>query len=219
MLRTRVHAFLDVRVYPRIIRATPGVDAPASLRARGMPLLQVADGARVVLAENVLLNSRNHGYHVNMHSPVKLLADRPGAEIVVGANTEINGTCIHAYESIHIGSDCLIAANTQIMDGSGHDASFPDVARRRLTGGGSSPIVIEDCVWIGANCVVLPGTRIGRGSIVGAGSVVRGVIPPGVLAAGNPARVVRRYEVQREAETESPGAGSAPATIPAIASS
>ena len=51
-------------------------------------------------------------------------------------------------------------------------------------------VVIEDCVWIGANSIVLPGVRIGRGSIVGAGSVVVKDIPPMVIAAGNPAKVI-----------------------------
>ena len=53
------------------------------------------------------------------------------------------------------------------------------------------PIVIEDDVWIGAGVVVLPGRRIGRGSIVGAGSVVAHDVPPFAVVAGNPAQVVK----------------------------
>ena len=51
-------------------------------------------------------------------------------------------------------------------------------------------IVVEDDVWIGANVTLLPGTIIGRGATVGAGSVVRTKIPPYAIVAGNPAKVV-----------------------------
>ena len=53
------------------------------------------------------------------------------------------------------------------------------------------PITIGDDVWIGGNVTVLPGVAIGSGSVVGGGSVVTRSIPPGVIAAGNPARVIR----------------------------
>ncbi len=55
----------------------------------------------------------------------------------------------------------------------------------------SEPIVIEDRVWIGSNAVVLPGVRIGFGSVIGAGSVVTRDVPPMSVAVGSPARVIR----------------------------
>jgi galactoside O-acetyltransferase len=55
----------------------------------------------------------------------------------------------------------------------------------------SEPIVIEDKVWIGSNAVILPGVRIGYGSVIGAGSVVSRDIPPMVVAVGTPCRVLR----------------------------
>lgn len=58
--------------------------------------------------------------------------------------------------------------------------------------GTSKPITIEDDVWIGANSTVCGGVTIGKGSIIGAGSVVNKDIPSGVIAAGNPCRVIRK---------------------------
>ena len=52
-------------------------------------------------------------------------------------------------------------------------------------------IVIEEDVWIGTRSIILPGVRIGKGSIVGAGSVVTKSVPQFSIAAGNPAKVVR----------------------------
>ena len=161
---------------------------------KGMPLIDVRDGGRVAIGDDVTLNSRNRGYHVNMHSPVKLVADKPGATIRIGASTRVHGSCIHAYSEITIGASCLIAANCQIIDGSGHEMGFEDLERRMQTSARGLPIVIEDHVWIGANCIVLPGVRIGRGAVVGAGSVVTKDVPPMAVAAGNPARVVRQFE-------------------------
>ena len=54
------------------------------------------------------------------------------------------------------------------------------------------PITVGSDVWFGGNVVVLPGVTIGSGSVIGAGSVVTRDVPPGVLAAGNPCRVIRR---------------------------
>ena len=51
------------------------------------------------------------------------------------------------------------------------------------------PVIIGDCVWIGAYVILLPGTKIGDGSIIQAGSVVHGEIPPMAIAGGNPAKV------------------------------
>ncbi|MDQ6795887.1 MAG: hypothetical protein M3067_13940 [Chloroflexota bacterium] len=53
------------------------------------------------------------------------------------------------------------------------------------------PVAIEDDVWIGANVVVLKGVTIGRAAVIGAGSVVTQDVPPYVVVAGNPARVIR----------------------------
>jgi maltose O-acetyltransferase len=57
---------------------------------------------------------------------------------------------------------------------------------------GSKPIVIEDNVWLGGGVIVCPGVTIGADTVVGAGSVITRDLPAGVVAVGNPARVVRQ---------------------------
>jgi acetyltransferase-like isoleucine patch superfamily enzyme len=178
-----------------------GMHVGKGIVLNGKPLVEISNGGEIWLEDEVVLNSSNRVYHINMHSPVKLFADRPGAVIRIGERTRIHGSCIHAYERIEIGKRCLVAANCQIIDGSGHDLSFDDVDRRLDTRGGAKPVVVEDAVWIAANCIILPGSRIGRGSVIAAGSVVTGDIPPMVLAGGNPAKVVRDYRGNKGLET------------------
>jgi len=159
---------------------------------RGKPIIQISDLARVVIGSNVTLNSRNYGYHVNMHSPVKIVADRENAVIKIGKNTRINGACLHAYSKIEVGDNCLIAANVQIFDANGHDISFDNPANRINTSSKGKPIIIEDNVWIGLNAVILPGVRIGHGAVIAANTVVAKDVPPMVVFAGNPGREVKR---------------------------
>lgn len=186
-----VSVWLFGKIIAGFISLRPNICVKGKLIIHGMPLIDIKKGARLVLGNNVTLTSRNKDYHINMHSPVKLFADADKAEIQIGENTRIHGTCIHASKSVTVGRNCLIAANCQIMDGSGHDLSFSNVENRINTRGIVKPVVIGDNVWIGANSIVLPGVTIGNGSVIGAGSVVTKNIPPMVLAGGNPAKVIK----------------------------
>ncbi|MEV8592784.1 sugar O-acetyltransferase [Streptomyces sp. NPDC052012] len=77
---------------------------------------------------------------------------------------------------------------------------------RRDGGQFSAPVRIEDDVWIGAGAVLLPGVTVGRGSVVGAGSVVTADVPPMVVVAGTPARVLRPItDADREWTYRPPG--------------
>ncbi len=183
------------RSYSLAIRITlfriTGLEIGQRVTFLGRPIIDIRHGGKVIIKDDVTINSRNYGYHLNMFGPVKLYADRPDAIITIGEKTRIHGTCLHAYSSISIGERCLIASNCQIMDGSGHDFSFDNVKNRINTKGYSQPIVIEDDVWIGTNTIILPGVKICKGSVIGAGSVVAKDIPPMVFATGNPAKVIK----------------------------
>jgi galactoside O-acetyltransferase len=88
---------------------------------------------------------------------------------------------------IRIGHGVMIAPSVTLTT-TGHPV-HPD--RRVDFARFSEPIVIEDRVWIGSNVVVMPGVRIGYGSVIGAGSVVTRDVPPMVVAFGAPCRVIR----------------------------
>lgn len=189
----RFFSYLVGQSYFVLKASSSNLERGRGVKVFGLPMFHVTYSAKIILGDDVVLNSVNSGYHLNMHSPVKLMADREGAEIRIGSGTRIHGTCIHAYNRVVIGERCLVAANCQIFDGSGHDLSFENVAKRVETFGSSEPVVIEDFVWIGANCIILPGVRVGKGSVIGAGSVVARDVPPMSLVAGNPAQLIRKF--------------------------
>jgi maltose O-acetyltransferase len=111
-----------------------------------------------------------------------------GSRLHVGANTFINADFLTlGGGEITIGANVLVGPSARLYTPS----HALDVEERRAGYERVSPVVIEDDVWLGGNVVVCPGVTIGAGSIIGAGSVVTRDVPPGVIAAGNPARVVR----------------------------
>jgi acetyltransferase-like isoleucine patch superfamily enzyme len=88
----------------------------------------------------------------------------------------------------------MIGPNVTILDSPFHPI-WPTALRGDYPGVElDRPVEIGEDVWIGAQVIVLPGARIGSGSAIGAGSVVRGEIPVNCLAAGAPARVIRRLD-------------------------
>ncbi|HPQ27813.1 MAG TPA: acyltransferase [Desulfobacteraceae bacterium] len=89
-----------------------------------------------------------------------------------------------------IGKDVMMADEVMIISGN-HHFDRTDIPMR-LQGGEDQRVVIEDDVWIGARVIILPGRRIGKGSILGAGSVITCDVEPYSVMGGNPARLIRR---------------------------
>lgn len=101
----------------------------------------------------------------------------------------INYNCVILDTSpVYIGANAFIAPGVCLAC-SGH-AILPEQRAQGI--GTSKPITIKDDVWIGANATVCGGVTIGKGSVIGAGSVVTKDIPEGVIAVGNPCRVLRK---------------------------
>lgn len=157
---------------------------PKSLIRVGPVNLWIIKDASLKIGENVVLRSEPYDYHVAMPFRTTLLADKPGAIILIGDNTRINGAYIHAWKRITIGSNCLIAAGVNIFDANGHQMVS---CERTKTTDTPEDIYIGDNVWICMNAIILKGTRIGDNSIVTANSVVKGVFPKGSIITGNPA--------------------------------
>ena len=109
-----------------------------------------------------------------------------GSHIFIG-----RGARIEASEGFYVGDHVLIAPDFSVMGGDHNFREVGKLMRDVETGGVNLPVIVEDDVWIGTRVTLLKGVRIGRGSVIGAGSVVTKSIPPFSIAAGNPCRVLR----------------------------
>lgn len=176
------------------LKSIDGLEIQKNTKFKGIPILKNR-GGKILIGENVVLNSENEYYFINMHSPIKLIVN-DGARVIIGNNSRLHGVCINAYEKIEIGENCLIAANCQIIDSNRHELCFENPQNRLKNSSNTNPVKIEDNVWVGANVLILPGVKIGEGSVIAAGSVVTKCIPPYTLAGGNPAKVIKTHMVK-----------------------
>lgn len=105
------------------------------------------------------------------------------------------GVRISSGNRIDIGDNCMLAHGVYITDADWHGIYD------RIDFGNSAPVCIEDNVWIGDGAIISKGVTIGANSVIGAGSVVVHDVPANAVAAGNPARVVRRLDPDRKFTT------------------
>jgi virginiamycin A acetyltransferase len=153
--------------------------------AKVSPLADIEDsvlGSRIVI-----------GPHCTIDSFVKFKCAGGLGDVVIGENSLVNsGTVLFTGNGIRIGNNVLIASNCTFAP-TNHQFERIDIPinqqRFRQSKGG---ITVEDDVWIGANCVVLDGSIIRRGAVIGAGSVVRGEVDAFTVNAGNPLRLLRQ---------------------------
>ena len=154
-----------------------------SQTARISPLADIEDsvrGSRIVIEDGTVIDAF-----------VKIKPAGGAGDVRIGRNCAINsGVVIYSGNGVVIGDGCAIAANTTFA-ATNHECRQRDVPIREQ---GFMPsrggIVVEDDVWIGANCALLDGAILRRGCVVGAGSTVRGELPAYSINVGSPARTI-----------------------------
>ncbi len=106
----------------------------------------------------------------------------------------ISGNTIYAWEKIIIGDRTQIGANTKIIDTDFHPLEYEKrIGRDRAN---SKPVVIGNDVFIGMNSIILKGSKIGNGCVIGAGAVVSGEFPDNSVIVGNPARIIKKSDIK-----------------------
>jgi len=114
------------------------------------------------------------------------------AKVRIGKNAGVNGfvrLLLHEAASITIGDDCLFSGLVDLTVSDMH--SIIDVETKQRINP-AKDIVIGNHVWIGQKSTIMKGVTIGDDSVIGAGSIVTKSVPPNCIAAGSPARVIRR---------------------------
>ncbi|MFS0774807.1 acyltransferase [Neobacillus sp. 3P2-tot-E-2] len=163
-----------------------------NLLLKGVPIIFNKSGAKLTIGDNVTINSSFLSNLVGLYQRTIIVTRTSGAEIHIGNNVGISGATIYARKSIKIGDNTNIGGNAKILDNDFHpleiEARNADIKEKIAT----KPIVIGKNCFIGCNTLILKGTTLGDGCVVGAGAVVSGKFEENSVIAGNPARVIKK---------------------------
>jgi acetyltransferase-like isoleucine patch superfamily enzyme len=171
-------------------------------------LLRLMSRARIIYYRSMGVNIEGNGrlhrisiprnwaditleYGVALDAGVTILCNGPPKrdKIRIGSGTYINrGTILDARNKLHIGRNVMIGPNCYFTDANHGTAPGSSVKSQPMQ---LASLIIEDEAWIGAHVVILPGVRIGKGAVIGAGAVVTRDVPGETIAHGVPARVTR----------------------------
>lgn len=169
--RMRDRIGMKAKINGLILRVVSGLLPPSYCRVLGTPAKRV----RVFLAKRV---SPHIGTNVNIEKGAYVMPDT-----VIGDNSGVGVNCEICYgltigNNVMMGPECLFYSNN-------HKFNRETLKYEGYTE--VNPIVIEDDVWIGRRAIIMGGVRVGKGAVIGAGSVVTKDVPPYCVAAGNPA--------------------------------
>jgi acetyltransferase-like isoleucine patch superfamily enzyme len=155
-----------------------------SICFNGLAKFKRSNRGTICIGSYCILNSTSTSNLIGVNRPCIITALTPGSSLTIGDHCGFSGTVIGCFDKITIGNNVRCGANTLITDSNWH-LDDPRAEKPK-------PITIEDNVWLGVNAVVLKGVHIGRNSVIGANSVVTKDIPSGVIAAGNPCKVIKQ---------------------------
>ena len=155
----------------------------------GVPGIRRKGSGRLILGDGVTVNTARWANWLGTSGSM-MLSVEDGATLELKRGCGVSASQIIANIGIEIGEDALVGAGCLICDSDMHEV--PLGSGRPVA---MAPIKIGRRAFIGARCIILKGVTIGEGAVVGAGSVVTRDVPPGVVASGNPAIVVRQAAV------------------------
>lgn len=157
--------------------------------------IQIADSSRVSPFADIEDSVRGTRIIVGAHSVidsfVKVKPAGGNGELLIGEHVVINSGCVfYTGHGIRIGDNVAIAANCTFAPVNHAYKEKSRLIREQGFLPSKGGIVIEDDVWIGANCVLLDGTILRRGCVLGAGCIVRGELTAYTVYAGQPLHVI-----------------------------
>ena len=166
----------------------------------GRPMISVSPKSKMIIGDGVQIASSVRSSTLACFQPSVLRTLAPGARLVIGRNVGMSGTVLCAAGSIEVGEGSLFGAGAMVIDNDFHVPEGEWGWRHDVCGEIAKPVKVGRGVFVGARAIVLKGVTIGDRAIVGAGAVVTKDVPPGHIAAGNPAR-----NFESKAKTSLPG--------------
>lgn len=161
-----------------------------NLLLKGVPVIYKKRGSKLVLGNNITINSSFLSNLVGLYSRTVIITRTIDAEITIGDNVGISGATIYARKKITIGDNTLIGGNVKIFDNDFHPLNIEARNIDDKMQIKSKQVQIGKNCFIGANAIILKGTILGDGCIVGAGAVVSGSFADNSKIVGNPAQKI-----------------------------
>lgn len=141
----------------------------------------------------MVARSKAYSNTIGTIQPVVITTTHPLAKIILGNRVGISGCTLECRELIQFGNRVSIGSGVLIMDNDAHSLD-PHERAEGIVNIRTSPVVLEDDVFVGARAIILKGARIGARTVVRAGSVVLGEFPPDCIIGGNPAIILSRKQ-------------------------
>lgn len=154
----------------------------------GSPCIRKHPGGRIVFRGGAKVISSARYNEIGVIQKTMLSVEEEGAVIEIGNEVGMSGVSLSARERITIGDYVKLGSGVMIMDNDAHPLEL--AARHANDRPKVQPVVLEDHCFIGARSIILKGVQIGRGAVVGAGSVVTKAVAPFTIVAGNPAKKI-----------------------------
>ena len=163
-----------------------------NLNLFGVPVIFKKNGSVLKIGDNCSIKSSFLSNLIGLSQRTIIVTRTKEATIEIGNNVGISGATIYARKQISIGDNTLIGGNVKILDNDFHpieiEARNADIKEKI----GTKPIKIGRDCFIGCNSLILKGTILGDGCVVGAGAVVSGEFEENSVIVGNPGRVIKK---------------------------
>lgn len=152
----------------------------------GRPLILAFNKSVIEIGSNCEFRSNFKYNLIGINHPCIISTLSETAKIHIGNNCGFSGVSIGAECDIWIGNNVRVGANTIITDTDWHSNDYRVMKPKK--------VIIEDNVWIGVNCTILKGVKIGKNTVIGANSLVLKDIPENVVAGGNPCKIIKQLQ-------------------------
>ena len=190
MLKTRIKA-LKNKAYNRALLKRHAVVCEDEPKIVGR--LSLVGQGKITIGKGVTINSSPGANPTGLNIRTSLYV-LPGATLSIGDGVGMSNCVIAAAKSVSIGDNVLIGTDVKIYDTDFHSSDFDERMENDPEKIPRAPVEIADGAFIGSGAIILKGVRVGRRSVVGAGSVVAKSVPDGEVWAGNPAKFIKKLD-------------------------
>lgn len=163
-----------------------------------LPVISLYSGSSLIIEDGVSLISNPKTNPSGILHPCTLVTQSSEACIYIGKDSGMSGATICCMKKVSIGEYVGLGANVTVFDNDFHPVNPYYRKYYNIEYTKCEEVIIDDFAWIGANSIILKGAHIGRGAVIGAGSVVTSDVPPLTIYAGNPAKFIKNVDISDE---------------------